>query len=88
MRAGDVGISGIEGNKDVHLTAGDLKIDVSPETYSYVHAAVTFGDLVAHPLGISKDGIKNRLEWSGAGKYKLDASLFAGDLMLVERKKN
>ena len=88
MRAGDLGISGIEGNKDVHLTAGDLKIDVSPESYSYVHAAVTFGDLVAHPLGISKDGIKNHFDWNGAGKYKLDASLFAGDLVLVKGQKN
>jgi len=83
MRAGDVRISGIEGNKDIHLTAGDLKIDVQPESYSYVHGAVTFGDLNARPLGISKDGIKSSFEWHGGGKYRLDASLFAGDLNLV-----
>jgi hypothetical protein len=83
MRAGDVRVSGIEGNKDIHLTAGDLKIDVQPETYSYVRGAVTFGDLNARPLGISKDGIKSSFEWHGAGKYKLDASLFAGDLNFV-----
>ena len=83
MRAGDLRISGIEGNKDIHLTAGDLKIDVQPEAYSYVRGAVTFGDLSARPLGISKDGIKSSFEWHGAGKYKLDASLFAGDLTLV-----
>ena len=88
MRGGDVWISGIEGNKDVHMTAGDLKIDMATDSYSYVHAAVTFGDLVAHPLGIAKDGIKNHFEWSGAGKYKLDASLFAGDLVLVGGQKN
>ena len=83
MRAGDVRISGIDGNKDVHLTAGDLKIDMQPESYSYVRGAVTFGDLNAGPLGISKDGIKSSFEWYGGGKYRLDASLFAGDLTLV-----
>jgi hypothetical protein len=83
MRAGDVRISGIEGNKDIHLTAGDLKIDVQPASYSYVRGAVTFGDLNATPLGISKDGIKSSFEWHGAGRYKLNASLFAGDLNLV-----
>jgi hypothetical protein len=83
MRAGDVRISGIEGNKDIHLTAGDLKIDMEPASYSYVHGAVTFGDLNAGPLGISKGGIKSSFEWHGGGKYKLDARLFAGDLALV-----
>jgi hypothetical protein len=82
MRAGDLRVVGIEGNKDIRLTAGDLKIDVLPASYSHVHASVTFGDLNARPLGISKDGIGNSFEWSGQGKYTLHASLFAGDLIL------
>ncbi len=82
--ASDVRIAGIEGNKDIHMTAGDLRIDVLPESYSHVHASVTFGDLRAHALGISKDGIGSSFEWSGAGKYILHASLFAGDLTLSQ----
>ncbi len=82
MRAGDVRITGIEGNKDIHMTAGDLTIDVVPSSYSLVHASVKFGDLRAGPLGISKDGIANSLDWSGAGIYTLHATLFAGDLTL------
>jgi hypothetical protein len=81
MRAGDLRVIGIEGNKDIRLTAGDLKIDILPASYSHVHASVTFGDLQARPLGISKDGIGNSFEWSGTGKYSLHASLFAGDLI-------
>jgi len=83
VRAGDVRISGIEGNKDIHMTAGDLKIDMSPTSYSYVHASVAIGDLRASALGISKDGIRNSFDWNGTGKYTLDASLFAGDLTLA-----
>ena len=84
MRAGDVKIEGIEGDKDIHMTAGDLTIEVAPAAYSSVHASVKVGDLKARPLGISKDGLGNSFRWSGAGKYKLDATLFAGDLTLSQ----
>src|SRR5215470_5475485 len=85
LRGGDVRIAGIEGNKDVSMTAGDLKIDLSPESYAHVHASVTIGDLRAQTLGISRDGLRNSFDWNGSGKYNLRASLFAGDLTL-ERK--
>jgi len=86
MRAGDVHISGIEGSKDVHMTAGDLKINVVPDSYSSVHASVTVGDLRAHVLGVSKDGIRNSFDWNGPGNYTLNASLFAGDLTLERER--
>jgi hypothetical protein len=86
VRAGDVRIAGIEGNKDIHMTAGDLRVDLIPTSYSLVHASVKFGDLRASPLGISKDGIGNSLDWTGAGKYTLHASLFAGDLTLSQQR--
>jgi hypothetical protein len=82
MRAGDVHVTGIDGNKDIHMTAGDLNIDVVPNSYSYVHASVTVGDLRAGVLGITKDGIGNSFDWNGPGSYTLHASLFAGDLTL------
>ena len=82
VRAGDVRIEGIEGNKDVRMTAGDLHIDVQPGSLRHVHASVTFGDLRASPLGIEKDGIRNKLDWFGGGQYRLDARLFAGDVYL------
>jgi hypothetical protein len=82
VRAGDVRIAGIEGNKDVRMTAGDLDIDVVPESLRHVHASVSLGDLQAHPLGIMKDGIRNSLDWFGDGRYTLDARMFAGDVTL------
>jgi hypothetical protein len=85
LRGGDVRITGIEGNKDVSMTAGDLKIDLAPESYAHVHASVTIGDLRGQALGISRDGFRNSFDWNGSGKYNLRASLFAGDLTL-ERK--
>lgn len=82
VRAGGVRIEGIEGNKDVRMTAGDLHIDVEPGTLRHVHASVTFGDLKASPLGIEKDGIRNKFDWFGGGQFTLDARLFAGDVTL------
>jgi hypothetical protein len=82
VRAGDVRIEGIEGNKDVRMTAGDLHIDVEPGMLRHVHASVAFGDLKASPLGIEKDGMRNTFDWFGTGQYTLDARLFAGDVHL------
>jgi hypothetical protein len=82
VRAGDIRIEGIEGNKDVRMTAGDLYIDVRPGSLRHVHASVSIGDLKARSLGIEKDGFRNSLDWFGDGEYTLDARLFAGDVNL------
>ena len=84
MHAGDVEVKGIEGNKDIRMTAGDLEIDVNPASYSNVDASVTFGDLDARPMRVSKGGMWRSFEWQGSGKYSLRAKLFAGDLTLRE----
>jgi hypothetical protein len=82
LRAGEVRIEGIEGNKDVRMTAGDLYIEVDPDSLRHVHASVSIGDLNARTLGVEKDGFRNRLDWFGDGHYTLDARLFAGDVTL------
>ena len=84
MRAGEITLQGIDGHKDIRMTAGDLKIGVRRETLASAHASVTFGDLDARALGISKSGIKRTLDWFGGGDYELDARLGAGDLTLAE----
>jgi hypothetical protein len=84
MRAGDIRLVGIDGHKDIRMTAGDLKIGVRRESLASAHASVTFGDLDARALGISKSGIKRSLDWFGGGRYELDARLGAGDLTLAE----
>jgi hypothetical protein len=82
VRAGEVRIEGIEGNKDVRMTAGELYIEVDPGSLRHVHASVSIGDLNARSLGVEKDGFRNSLDWIGDGRYTLDARLFAGDVVL------
>ena len=84
VRAGEIRVQGIDGHKDVRMTAGELKIGVRRESLGSAHASVTFGDLDARALGISKSGIKRSLDWIGGGRYELDARLGAGDLTLAE----
>jgi hypothetical protein len=86
IRAGDIRLEGIEGHKDVRMTAGDLKIGVRRESLASAHASVTFGDLDARALGVSKSGVKRSLDWIGGGRYELDARLGAGDLTVVETR--
>jgi hypothetical protein len=82
LKAGDLQISGIEGNKDIHMTAGDLSIDANPASYSRVHGSVTFGDIDAQALHISKGGIRRSFDWHGDGPYQMRASLMMGDLRI------
>lgn len=84
MSAGDLSIEGVEGNKDVRLRAGDLRIDVGDGTsYSHVDAAVTAGDLSARPFGFSTGGLWRSFNHEGSGRFRLRARLWAGDLRLI-----
>ena len=83
MTAGDLEIVGIEGDKDVHLRAGDLSIEVGdPSAYKLVTGSVTAGDIDASPFGITKGGLFRSFTHEGKGKFNLRAKMWAGDLRL------
>lgn len=82
--AGNLTVSGVVGDKDINLNAGNLTIKVGDAAdYRYVDASVMAGDLVAPAFGASKDGMfRNFKKDNPAGKYRLRAALLAGDLTL------
>jgi hypothetical protein len=82
--AGDLDMTGVRGNKDVSLRAGDLTIDVgNPEDYAVAEASVTAGDVNASAFGINKGGLFRKFRRENPnGKYNLRASLWAGDIKL------
>jgi len=83
LKAGELEVSAITGNKDIDSGAGDVKIAVgNPNDYARVDASVKVGDLNAPAFGQTKDGIAPHITWSGQGKYTLKANLGAGDLKL------
>jgi hypothetical protein len=82
--AGDLRVSGIRGHKDISLRAGDLTIDTgNPAEYSSVEASVKAGDLRARAFGVHKGGLfRSFRQTRSGGKYRLKASLWAGDIEL------
>jgi len=86
LTAGDLRIQQIEGNKDVEVHAGDVRIDVGrAQDYQRVDAGIWVGDLNAEPFQISKEGLFRSFDWKGNGPYHLHAHLKAGDLRLISK---
>jgi hypothetical protein len=84
LTAGDLELKGVRGHKDVSMRAGDLTIDVgNPGDYSTAEASVTAGDINAVAFGVNKGGLfRSFKHQNAAGKYRLKASLWAGDIRL------
>jgi hypothetical protein len=83
MRAGDLSIDGVTGDKDLELLAGDLSVQVSdPADYGPVDLSVRLGDLSGSQFGDPRGRVGNSLRRDGSGKYRLHAHVFAGDLTL------
>jgi len=83
MRGGDLSVEGVEGDKDLELTGGDLTIQVrSPQEYAHVDVSVRFGDVSGTQFGEPKGWLGNSVRKEGNGKYRLHAHVMAGDLVL------
>jgi hypothetical protein len=83
LSAGELSISGIEGHKDIGLTAGELRVQVGdPANYRDVHSSVRIGELNARPFQVNKGGFFRNFSAHGDGKYSLRATVGVGELVL------
>ena len=83
LTAGDMSVTGIKGDKDIEIHAGDLNLSVGNSSdWGDVDASVTAGDINASPFQASKGGLFRSFHWKGPGKYKLHVHLTAGDVNL------
>ena len=81
LRAGELSVKGIEGHKDVSMTAGELTIDVGdPSAYGDVSASVRVGEVNARPFQVEKGGFWRGFKHSGFGRYGLRATLGVGEI--------
>jgi hypothetical protein len=86
LTAGELRIEGIQGNKDVELHAGEVRIDVGrAEDYHNVDASVWAGEIRAVPFQVHKEGLFRSFDWRGKGPYRLHAKLKAGELRLFSK---
>jgi hypothetical protein len=82
--AGDLTVSGISGNKDVELNAGNLTIAVGDAgSYRHAEASVLAGNISASAFGAEHDGLfRSFRKDNPSGRYRLRAELLAGNLTL------
>jgi hypothetical protein len=83
LTAGELNVEGIEGSKDIELHAGEINIDVGKaEDYARVDLSVWAGEIQAAPFNVVKGGLFRSFGWRGSGRYRLRASLKAGEVRL------
>lgn len=86
LTAGELRVGAITGSKDIESYAGDVDIVTGdPADYASVEASVRAGDLKAGPFGESQSGLFRSFNWTGKGKFKLRATLTAGNLTLDDK---
>ena len=78
---GELSVKGVEGHKEVHMSAGEINVEVGdPSTYRDVSASVRIGDVKARPFRISKSGFFRSFKLTGSGQYRLRATVGLGDI--------
>jgi hypothetical protein len=84
LSAGELTISGIEGDKDIEMTAGELRVNVGdPDSYRDVSSSVSIGEINARAFNVSKDGFFRGFQHLGTGKYSLRANVRVGEVTLT-----
>lgn len=80
MTAGDLHVEGVEGNKDLELHVGDLRVEPCSESdYGPIDASTHIGD-VQSPFGRTKGWLGQSLKSQGNGRYRLHAHVGIGDI--------
>ena len=86
LSGGNLQVEGIAGDKDITSGGGNVEIAIAdPNEYANAEGSVKAGDLDASAFGKSASGLAPHFEWQGPGKYKLHATLGAGNLALKRK---
>lgn len=83
LTAGELDVGSVEGNKDLALNAGSLRVDIPrPQEYGQRDASVTTGSIESSAFEVSKGGLFRSFSQHGPGKYRLHAHVIAGEIVL------
>jgi hypothetical protein len=83
MSAGGLTIGDVEGNKDIEVVAGNLKLNsLRPQDYAEADFSVRIGDVYAPLFNTAKTGLLRSFKTAGPGKYHLHAHVGVGDMTL------
>jgi hypothetical protein len=80
-KVGDLEVDGVEGDKDLELGVGDIRVSRESSTYHLVRASSGIGD-VNSDYGETSGWLGKTLHYHGDGKYELRAHVGVGDITL------
>jgi len=81
-KVGDLTIENIEGDKDLELGVGDIRVAAEREAYHLVRASTGIGDVNGDGYGETSGWLGKTLKYHGDGKYELHAHVGVGDINL------
>lgn len=81
-KVGDLTVGNIEGDKDLELGVGDIRVAAERAGYHLVRASAGIGDVNGEGYGETKGFLGKRLKYHGDGKYELLAHVGVGDITL------
>ncbi|HEV2470456.1 MAG TPA: DUF4097 family beta strand repeat-containing protein [Candidatus Sulfotelmatobacter sp.] len=81
-KVGDVTVEGVEGDKDLELSVGDIRIEKGNANYKLVRASTSIGDVHSDDYGEPSGWLGKTLKYNGDGKYELRAHVSVGDIHL------
>jgi hypothetical protein len=85
-KVGDLTVEGIEGDKDLELGVGDIRVEGDSSSYHLVRASSGIGDVNGDVSGRERAEVSGwlgkTLKYRGEGKYELHAHVGVGDINL------
>jgi DUF4097 and DUF4098 domain-containing protein YvlB len=81
-KVGDITVERIEGDKDLDLGVGDIRVAAQQASYKLVRASTGIGDVDSDSYGESSGWLGKTLKYHGDGKYELRAHVGVGDIRL------
>jgi DUF4097 and DUF4098 domain-containing protein YvlB len=81
-KVGDLRIEEIEGDKDLELGVGDIRVAFGRAAYHLVRASTSIGDVNTSTGDVSAGLLGKTQKYHGDGKYELRAHVSIGDITL------
>lgn len=85
QKVGDLTVDSIEGDKDLSLGVGDIRISTEHTGYRLVNASTGIGDVNSEGYGDTRGWLGKTRKYHGDGKYELRAHVGVGDIKLESR---
>jgi hypothetical protein len=81
-KVGDLTVEDIQGDKDLELGVGDIRVSAERTGYHLVRASSGIGDVNGYGYGETSGWLGKSLKYRGDGKYELRAHVGVGDINL------